>query len=79
MTVIEHQPFRVTRNADIEMDAEDADDLLQLIEQELRAAADGQRGARGAGGLHVAAMRDFVIGGVDVDPVTSTPPAAPST
>jgi len=37
MKVLEHQPFRVTRNADVEMDAEDADDLLQLVEQELRA------------------------------------------
>src|ERR1700722_1306876 len=37
MNVVEHQLFRITRNADIEMDAEDAEDLLQLVEQELRA------------------------------------------
>ncbi len=29
-------PFRVTRNADVERDEEDAEDLLELIEQELR-------------------------------------------
>ena len=29
-------PFRITRNADIERDEEDAEDLLEMIEQELR-------------------------------------------
>ena len=36
MTIIDAQPFRVTRNADVERDEEDAEDLLELIEQELR-------------------------------------------
>ena len=30
------EPFRITRNADVERDEEDAEDLLELIEQELR-------------------------------------------
>ncbi|MEM1107608.1 MAG: polyphosphate kinase 1 [Planctomycetota bacterium] len=35
--IIKHvEPFRITRNADIERDEEDAEDLLELIEQELR-------------------------------------------
>ncbi len=77
MTVIEHQLFRVTRNADIEMDAEDADDLLQLVEQELRA----RRMAR-AVRLELAqsmspAMREFVIGGVEVDPADIYPTSGP--
>jgi polyphosphate kinase len=68
MNVIEHQPFRVTRNADIEMDAEDADDLLQLVELELRA----RRMAR-AVRLELAesmssAMREFVVSGIEVEP-----------
>ncbi len=34
---IQHvEPFRVTRNADVERDEEDAEDLLELINQELR-------------------------------------------
>ncbi|MEM1446254.1 MAG: polyphosphate kinase 1, partial [Planctomycetota bacterium] len=34
---IEHvEPFRVTRNADVDRDEEDAEDLLELINQELR-------------------------------------------
>ena len=36
MTVVECEPFRITRNADVERDEEDAEDLLELIEQELR-------------------------------------------
>lgn len=67
MNVVEYSPFRITRNADIEMDAEDADDLLQAVEQELRA----RRLAR-AVRLELAqsmssAMREFIISGVEVD------------
>ncbi len=36
MEVLSVTPFRVTRNADIERDEEDAEDLLELIAQELR-------------------------------------------
>lgn len=36
MHVLAVMPFRVTRNADVERDAEDADDLRELIEQELK-------------------------------------------
>jgi polyphosphate kinase len=36
MEIQEVEPFRVSRNADIERDEEDAEDLLALIEQELR-------------------------------------------
>ncbi len=36
MRVLEVMPFRITRNADIDRDEEDAEDLLEMIEQELR-------------------------------------------
>ncbi|HVP12911.1 MAG TPA: polyphosphate kinase 1 [Phycisphaerae bacterium] len=36
MELISVTPFRVTRNADVERDEEDAEDLLELIVQELR-------------------------------------------
>ncbi len=36
MDVVSVTPFRVTRNADVERDEEDAEDLLELIAQELR-------------------------------------------
>ena len=36
MVVVNMMPFRVTRNADVERDEEDAEDLLDLIEREVR-------------------------------------------
>ena len=36
MAIVEVTAFRLTRNADIERDEEDADDLMELIEEELR-------------------------------------------
>lgn len=36
MQVLEVMPFRLTRNADISRDEEDAEDLLEMIEEELR-------------------------------------------
>lgn len=36
MEIDEIEPFRITRNASVERDEEDAEDLLEMIEQELR-------------------------------------------
>lgn len=36
MKVLHVMPFRITRNADVERDEEDAEDLLEMIEQEIR-------------------------------------------
>jgi polyphosphate kinase len=36
MRIVEAYPFRVTRNADLELEEEEADDLLMAIEEELR-------------------------------------------
>jgi len=36
MVLLDVMPFRITRNADVERDEEDAEDLLELIEQEVR-------------------------------------------
>ncbi len=36
MEILEHVPFRVTRNADLELEEEEADDLLVAVELELR-------------------------------------------
>ncbi len=35
MTIVEHHPFRVTRNADFEVEEEEAGDLLEMIQSEL--------------------------------------------
>lgn len=37
MEILNVMPFRITRNADLERDEEDAEDLLELIAEELRA------------------------------------------
>lgn len=36
MKVLSVMPFRITRNADVERDEEDAEDLLQMMEEELK-------------------------------------------
>ncbi|NJR65480.1 MAG: polyphosphate kinase 1, partial [Leptolyngbyaceae cyanobacterium CRU_2_3] len=36
MTILEYSPFRVTRDADLEVEEDEADDLLLAIQQELR-------------------------------------------
>lgn len=36
MTIQEYYPFRITRNADLEVEEDEADDLMLAIEQELR-------------------------------------------
>jgi len=36
MRVLNVMPFRITRNADIDRDEEDAEDLLEMVEEELR-------------------------------------------
>ena len=68
MKVLEHQFFRVTRNADVEMDAEDADDLLQLVEQELRARRMAKVVRVEMDDSMSPAMRELIVGGIEVDP-----------
>jgi polyphosphate kinase len=36
MKIVAHHPFRITRNADLELEEDEADDLLAAIESELR-------------------------------------------
>ena len=36
MRVLECQPFRITRDADIEIEEDEAEDLLKTVEQQLR-------------------------------------------
>ncbi len=42
MEIVEHVPFRVTRNADLSLEEEEADDLLVAVEMELRRRRFGQ-------------------------------------
>jgi len=68
MKVLEHQLFRITRNADIEMDAEDAEDLLQLVEQELRARRMAEVVRVELADSMSPAMRETVLNGIGISP-----------
>ncbi len=68
MNVLEHHLFRVTRNADIELDEEDADDLLAMVTEELR-----KRRLAGVVRLELPvgmsdAMRALIVDGIECDP-----------
>jgi polyphosphate kinase len=68
MRILESHLFRVTRNADVEADEEDADDLLALVEQELR-----QRRMARVVRLETPqqmsdSMREMIRRGLNVDP-----------
>ncbi|MGA2229516.1 MAG: polyphosphate kinase 1 [Tepidisphaeraceae bacterium] len=65
MKVLESQPFRVTRNADVEMDAEDAEDLLQLVEQELKARRMAEVVRIELDEAMPQAMRETIVHGLD--------------
>jgi polyphosphate kinase len=68
MRIVEWQLFRVTRNADIEMDEEDADDLLEMVEQELRRRRLAHVVRLELPEAMSPQMRQFIIDGLEVDP-----------
>lgn len=68
MKVLESQLFRVTRNADIEMDEEDADDLLEMVEQELRKRRLARIVRLEMPEAMSPGMRDFIVQGMEVSP-----------
>jgi polyphosphate kinase len=68
MRVVEQGLFRVTRNADIEMDEDDADDLLELVEQELRRRRMARVVRLELPESMSAGMRSFIAEGLDVAP-----------
>ncbi len=67
MKVLECAMFRVTRNADIEMDADDADDLLEMVEMELRRRRMAKVVRLELPVSMSQSMRDFIIAGLEVN------------
>jgi polyphosphate kinase len=65
--VLETHLFRATRNADIETDEEDADDLLELIQQELRRRRMAQVVRLELPVAMGQSMREFIIQGLEVN------------
>jgi polyphosphate kinase len=68
MKVLECQQFRVTRNADIELDEDDADDLLELVELELRRRRLARVVRLELPESMSEGMRENILSGLDVDP-----------
>lgn len=68
MKIVEWQLFRVTRNADIEMDEEDADDLMEMVEQELRRRRLAHVVRLELPEAMSQAMRQAIVEGAGVDP-----------
>jgi polyphosphate kinase len=65
MEILEYQHFRVTRNAEVEAEIEDPEDLLEVVQEELRARrfADTVR-VQVTGGMSQA-MRQFLVEGLE--------------
>jgi polyphosphate kinase len=68
MTVAEHVPFRVTRNADLTLEEEDADDLLAAVEMELRRRRFGRAVRLEVDRRMSAETRELLIGELDLQP-----------
>jgi polyphosphate kinase len=68
MKVLEWALFRATRNADLELDADDADDLLEVVEQELRMRRLAKVVRLELPSGMSAAMREFITAGLEVTP-----------
>ena len=77
MEVLEHKPFRVTRNAEVEAEVEDPEDLLEVVQEELRAR-------RFADTVRVqiptdmsAEMRQYLIDGLEISEYELAPSPGP--
>ncbi|MGH7215517.1 MAG: polyphosphate kinase 1, partial [Tepidisphaeraceae bacterium] len=68
MRILEWQLFRVTRNADIEMDENDADDLLDMVEQELRRRRLARVVRLELPEAMTPTMRQLIVDGMEVSP-----------
>jgi len=69
LKVLEWNAFRVTRNADIELDEDDTDDLLALVEAELRRRRLAKVVRLELPEAMSQGMREFIIEGLDVERV----------
>jgi polyphosphate kinase len=67
MEVIEHQHFRVTRNAEVETEIDDPEDLLEVVQEELRARRFANTVRVQIGANMSAEMRQYLIEGLEID------------
>jgi polyphosphate kinase len=66
MEILEHQHFRVTRNADVEAEIEDPEDLLEVVQEELRARRFADTVRVQIASNMSAEMRQYLMEGLEV-------------
>ena len=66
MEIVEHQHFRVTRNAEVEPEIEDPEDLLEVVQEELRARRFADTVRVQITGNMSAEMRQYLMEGLEV-------------
>jgi polyphosphate kinase len=77
MEIIESHVFRVTRNADITLEEEDAEDLLAAVELELRRRRFGRAVRLEVGATMPAATLDLLVRELDLVDIEVYPTSAP--
>ncbi len=68
MVIGEHYPFRVTRNADLALEEDEADDLLAAVEMELRRRRFGRAVRLEVSSEMSSDMRDMLLRELDLEP-----------
>ncbi|MCU0273421.1 MAG: polyphosphate kinase 1, partial [Acidimicrobiales bacterium] len=68
MEVLEHHAFRVSRNADLTIEEEEADDLLAVVEMELRRRRFGRAVRLEVASTITPALRDLLVRELDLLP-----------
>ena len=68
MEVLEHHAFRVTRNADLTLEDEEADDLLAAVEMELRRRRFGKTARIDVASSISSEVLDLLVRELDVEP-----------
>lgn len=66
MELLEHKPFRVTRNAEVEAEIEDPEDLLEVVQEELRARRFADTVRVQIPGDMSTEMRQYLIDGLEI-------------
>ncbi|HVT83170.1 MAG TPA: polyphosphate kinase 1, partial [Phycisphaerae bacterium] len=66
MEILEHQHFRVTRNAEVETEIEDPEDLLEVVQEELRARRFADTVRVQIASNMSAEMRQYLMEGLEV-------------
>ena len=67
MQILEHEHFRVTRNAEVETEIEDPEDLLEVVQEELRARRFADTVRVQIASNMSAEMRQYLMEGLEVD------------